>query len=774
MVFSSTLEFERQYFLSLVKKPDAPAAGKNPISNLSPEEAKFLNAANFSTSRPFSGEKVDVEVTADKWVITKATEAKPFGKVLTELISKSVALDSLIHPEMMGRFKSIVADISNSKPDAVTTLALKAEKDELWIVEVNGVSKDGVIKFTLSDKTLEVAKILGKEGGADTQPEENSNKPVDLILFRYTMTPKGDAKRWVTKTAALLKKAKLWPAENRPKFIAVRYEDDPKEKSEFNHPYIDDLLCLPLDRLIFLQKMELTLALPKKNAPSFLFVQPADDPIEIAKKIVLERTNDLGFAISNPIPIAPGTPGHFYFRFPGQKPLLDVYGKVNTSIPHPEREGEYLVYFNFFGLTRNMNKEIRAYLARDSAYKPLLNQDPSQFRYKPENIFLSEDEKRRRTIAIIDADEGLLKNTSDYVKKEIGNIDLVSNDSYYEFFRRYIEMKAEGEKATAAAGSDFYAEFVSILIGPNDLNMQMTLTPPTETDLFLGHSAQKLFSNPQDWLDLFDIDARSLLTECLNLSQNTKRVQKLFELMHADGKKRTLMIEFILEDTSNLTRLNFKFPDARTAARTGNIARIESLECMLIDTALLPEDVAAFMRGLKEGAEKNGLRVPANGPRIIVMANENQKVNFDALVEAGVFGLVYKPLEARRILFLAAQAMSSPFTAYNFENIGWKSEAIPAKIARPARLIELSEFGATIRSPQPLKPNTMLYLFKSIFNNAPDQNLCVRVYHSEEDSANPGFHVNSVVYFGITDAFLKFTRSYIRETYASAKSKEGS
>ena len=183
----------------------------------------------------------------------------------------------------------------------------------------------------------------------------------------------------------------MWPAEFRPRFMAVRYENEHhKEKSEYAHPFIDDLLCVPIDRLIFLQKVELALGLPKKQSPSYLFVQEATEDIEIAKKVQLERVCDLGFAMPNPVPLAPGTSGHFYFRFPGQKPLLDVYGKVQTSIEHPDRPAEKLVFFSFFGLTKTMNKEIRAYLARDSGYKPFVDNRAEHFVFSEENIFFTE------------------------------------------------------------------------------------------------------------------------------------------------------------------------------------------------------------------------------------------------------------------------------------------------------------------------------------------------------------------------------------------------
>jgi hypothetical protein len=195
------------------------------------------------------------------------------------------------------------------------------------------------------------------------------------------------------------------------------------------------------------------------------------------------------------------------------------------------------------------------------------------------------------------------------------------------------------------------------------------------------------------------------------------------------------------------------------------------LDCVIIDHALLPDDVDAFCNGLKEATKNAGLQCPADGPHAIVIADDNDRVRFDKLLKSKIYGLVYKPIEIRRLLYLVANSLDTPYSVYTFENIGWKHDKIGAKIARKSQLAEMSEFGATIRTEQPLKPGTMLYLFKSIFQNAPDQNLCVRVYASEEDPKNDGQYLNWVVYFGITDAFLKFTRAYIRETYAVLKAQ---
>jgi hypothetical protein len=83
----------------------------------------------------------------------------------------------------------------------------------------------------------------------------------------------------------------------------------------------------------------------------------------------------------------------------------------------------------------------------------------------------------------------------------------------------------------------------------------------------------------------------------------------------------------------------------------------------------------------------------------------------------------------------------------------------------------LSEFGATIKTKQKLAVGTMIYLRKSIYNNAPNQCLAARVYACEEHQSEKGFYQIYATYFGINDAFLKFARTWIRENYASSKSQ---
>ncbi|MCB0350015.1 MAG: hypothetical protein KDD38_02455, partial [Bdellovibrionales bacterium] len=472
--FSSSVDFEREYFSSLIQKTEEIVVEKKPVAGMSEDEIKFLNTATFANSVPFDDVAADVEVSLDKLQILKVSTAKIFSKIVTEIVAKNTTIDSFVASPFQDKFKKYLLALSTSDKEVSETLAIENEKKEIWVCHITGKSAGATYTLSFKDKTAEVAKFLGKDGGVEEKKEEAVAKtPVDLIYFKNTAIHDGDIKKWVTKVSTLLTKVELWPAENRTKFVAIRYEDDPAEKSEYSHPFIDDLLCLPFDRLVFLQKTEIVLNLPQKKSPSFLFVQPANDDIEFAKKVDIDRINDLGFAISNPVPIAPGTVGHIYFKLPGQKTWLDVNGKAQHSIAHPEKKGQHLVYFNYFGFNKNLNKEVRAFLARDSAYKNLLNQDPNDFKYNEDNIFFTDEQKEKKTIALLDFDESVVKNTTDYIKGEIHNIDFVSSDSYYGFFKKYLEKKSDNDRAQPAVRDEFFAEIVSFLVSSVDLNLQM-------------------------------------------------------------------------------------------------------------------------------------------------------------------------------------------------------------------------------------------------------------------------------------------------------------
>jgi hypothetical protein len=114
-------------------------------------------------------------------------------------------------------------------------------------------------------------------------PAEENKEPdsgVDLRLFSevnvliFALDSIGEKSGiFIDKLRVQLKRFKHWPAAGPVRLIMLKYEDDGLTKLDVMHPLLDDLIYLPLDRLVFLQKMQILLALPKVVRPRFLFSQ---------------------------------------------------------------------------------------------------------------------------------------------------------------------------------------------------------------------------------------------------------------------------------------------------------------------------------------------------------------------------------------------------------------------------------------------------------------------------------------------------------------------
>lgn len=779
--FDTSKEFEQTYFWSLVKPRTDKKKPINPIENFNPDQVKLISSAKLCTEDPFPGDLLILELSPDfKVQKSNLTSGRVFGDDLSRTFEGQPEFFNFLRPEFLEEAQTYLNQLKEKPKESLKLYtAIKAPNDQVWIAELEHTqpkegSANDTISITIRNRTQETSRVLNKDSEPKKEKEKEEGHPhVDLIIFGINSILGSSSLDWVTKTATLLKKAHLWPEENRPRFIVTRYEEDAKEKSNFSHPFIDDMLCLPFDRLIFLQKVEVALALPKKTSPSFLFVQEANESIEIAKRVVIEKFSDMGFAMSNPAPLLPGTPAHFYFQYPGQTPLQDIDAKVTLSLPHPEKDDEHLVFFHFFGLKKERLKDVRAYLGRDSGYKSVLNPNTDEFAYNPDNIFISEEDKKQKTVVVIDPEEKSCQSTTETINDQLGNVRTVSDTSFYMFFKNYVSKEAESDKAPPSTPDDFFKNPISLLINLEDERIQMPLTPPNDEDLLFGYEAKALFSDPQGWLKLFQNEiSRKILTESLRLIKSTNRAQKLIEVTTQDGSLKNTACEFILEDGGLSFRINISPPDSKTLLGK-KIEPLASLEALVIDYHLLPENIDAFMTGLKDSLDKEGIPSPKEGPALIVTTEDSKFVKTKGLMSSRAFALLYKPVETRRLSYLISQAIGSPFTINSFENIGWKTDKVPAKLARPAQVVEFSEFGATVKLSKKLKLGSMFYLFKSIYSNAPGQNLCCRVYSSEENDAEKGTFLNHMVYFGITDNFLKFIRSYIREAYASKKESEG-
>lgn len=623
--------------------------------------------------------------------------------------------------------------------------------------------------FFLPLVTASTSHVAESDPKAPAPPKP---KALDIVIFRASCLKGKDAREWVTKAATLMKKAGLWPDEGRPKFVVLRFEDDQEEKSELLHPFIDDLIIMPPDRLVVLQKLEIALKVPEKVTPTYLFVQSTDEPIDVAKKVEGIHMTDLSVTVLNPVPVAVGALANLRFRLGRKEEYTFFYGRVLKCEPHGDDSGMYAVTFGISLANKNTLKELRAYVTKDPAHKLLRESDPKVFEFNPDNIFLGVEEKQLKTVAVIDPDEAFGRHLAEGISREIGNTRCIYENSWAAFYQKYLA-SMNSRKATPAKPEDFFHLPLEFII---DLKQQelKSIEIPANSDAelrFLGWLVNELFAPGNSWKSLLaDAGTEAIFKDLLKSLPLRKRVRQNLNLCAAGDELSQVAVEILLEADGESAKVVLTPPEANIS--NFRVQPLESLDAILIHSALIPSERDVFFKSVNQAITDKMIRAPLTGPSFFVLAEtqeiEKQKEYLDFDFQA----VLHKPIDLRHLYSWLSATVKTPFTMYNLSNIGTRAEKIDVKLGAEATLVELSEFGASVKLNRKLKAGSMVYLFGSIFKSAPAGNICCRVYNSEEDNDDKGMFINHLVYFGINERFLKLTRSYIRETYATGKAKE--
>lgn len=600
---------------------------------------------------------------------------------------------------------------------------------------------------------------------------------INLILFRNTCVRR-PVLQWVEQIYTNCRILNYFPPDAQTRFVALKYEEDGVSHLDFIHPKIDDVMHLPLDRLLFLQKIDILLNLPKRVSPRFLFQQQLETQIEISKRAQVVKLADVGLVILNPIPLKEGTLGNFYLSFPKQNDTLHIFGKVMKNEKREDGKG-YDVAFCFLGQTRAQTMLIRKYLTQQKGYQPFVKDDDSAFNFNPDSLFITEEDRKPRNIIVLGTNDLELDHTADMIHDELDHIQVISESSYVRLLQTHLgsgsaAMTERLANAQPIATADLpNVPFNLFLTKDKKLVQKIDPQPSPELQL-MGHRAGDWVGKETFVKTLFpEKDLADSFEESLGVATKEKPVVRLFLAKTATGAFRAVTIEIHwVED--NLLRLVFSAPSRELfQKRLLSQQAITRLDALVIDSAFIPPTVDSFVGALEAAAKAKGL-LPGERLNIIVMVDEAhaQSLDIKRFEHPAFRAVLIKPVDGRSLGFAISFWANAQFSRYCFTNITWQSVDLTAHMATDIVLEEISEFGATLRHPRPITPGAVLFLRKSIFEKAPGEYLPARFYRCEEHSGKKGFYSCSVLYFGINDTFMKYARSYFRETYAQSKEKE--
>lgn len=648
----------------------------------------------------------------------------------------------------------------------LTGQRLDAENLTIQIEEVSDAFRDSV-----------KAELERREKHAAEADQFQLMSEIDLVIFKIDNIGHAKVPAWMNKIWGKLKDGGYFPPDKVTRFVLLKYEDDQISKLDVLHPRLDDLIYLPLDRLIFLQKLEIIFGLPKKVTPSFLFSQEVHAEIEISKITKLEMLSDLGLAIRNPVRLTPGLMAHFYVQFPGQETGIDVWGKVIRSEPHPERPNEFLVYFSYFGIAKKEASAIKRHLTTVSRFQPFINAERSQFEFNPDDVFLSDSERKPKQVVVLDLDDAYAQQLKSSIPKDVEHIRMVADSSLAAFSNRFMRKSSTQfpQPPTAAAESELFMPIVTFVVTPDNQELNSALMAPADDQTYLGFPAAESFQSALGWRKPFDAvpESQEVISEMMAIAGAGRKVHRALLATTANGEGRIVRMIVAPSDAAGLVKVEISPPGPEDVRAVVKDEKLLGLHLVIVDLNLIPgKNVDSFIENMTERGQALGLLPRDEKPKFILLVDNEAALTHRKYARPEIAAVLAKPAEARHLGFAVASALDAKHSIYTFTNLGWAHQLQPIHVAKDVVLEKLSEFGADIKHSRPIAPGTVLFLRGGIFENAPNRCLAGRFYHCNEHPKEKGMHLCSLTYFGINDHFMKYARKWFRENYALSKQGE--
>lgn len=589
--------------------------------------------------------------------------------------------------------------------------------------------------------------------------------------------------------------------------IAITHDASQSHPQHLKLATADDTLLTPLDRLLFLQKVEFLVAGAGSVTPSFLFQTKIDDPrvsLELGKSVHLTQISETGCTVISPRPIAVGVEGTLICSLlgPPDSPLRQIEIRVQDSVPYfdanlaastsrptHERPPEYEVRLRFFGLRLAQLKHLRAWLAKNipgglPEIKRSDNPPKNKMRVAlitPRANSQSELRSSLEQLTAIDATvfSGFKKFTSDLLARQSTESKPVSNRSAIAHDESFIGPKRPEDVVPLLPRTT-----VKVRLHFDDLYVERIEPQLNRDESVLGAS-----------LDVWEKDA-SPLTK--GLGANDKEVFDELLSWVASGigpQWKTHEAEF-----EGLYQVN-PYIQGTIKAKLKLVSPREGVRSPVIDVEL----------ELKSQASSSSVKGPSQYEAILVDASLLQGANLpdfearnrilslttacDAYKLVNAFGnstpivvfnasdsMPEKIFRGTRVRQVLHDFSDRRYHAEVFINLSrpelWSSPGltvqglqtdVEAALFRPAKISAISEAGFSIVDKIPFKPGSALQVLSSLW---PQQAVPLWAKVRRTSEANDGLYQEDFIFLAVNDEIQKSIRNFTRADYVQKKKAE--
>lgn len=566
--------------------------------------------------------------------------------------------------------------------------------------------------------------------------------------------------------------------------LFLAFEGGGFKVDEFRDPAIDDLTVKPLDRSVFLQKIEIMVADNPNVKPTFLYSQKTNIAIEIGKDAVVDEISEFSLAIRNPAPLANGVFASVHTPLLGAADLARVIGRAYRSEPHPRLPGQYLVRFGFFGMRGDQHANVKKYIR---ARQPVPKQRPPLMPVADNDPAIPFNR-----VAVIDMNEDVFTDVQSTMKDHFVGVHTTHYLSYTRLLAALTVFYAAAPAPEASATADAANETLDDLHGlrawttPGTVSLQILSTSQEilkfETslasgDTVLGRTRLEWNERPNEFFSRLDKQDANELTEMIAYTVSGGQGRSYLRMK--DQSRRL----FFVEANATLVKLGEGEEPSLIHVELKQIEKAEYLknslgkveandllyDAIFIDVNLIRGDLQPWYDGLTEAYMKAGIVAPGQVmPKIVLLADDKTRIQPENFRNKIVADFIFKPLDRKMLSFKAKLAANELIPRKEPETPPFIRVEVPAKLAKDAQMEELSEYGLSIAHPTPFRKGAMMRFFSPLFGEGAE-GVLGRCSHCEKKDEKIVSYICHFVFFGTPDEILKRIRNWIREDYVQRK-----
>ncbi|HVK59894.1 MAG TPA: hypothetical protein VM432_00015 [Bdellovibrionales bacterium] len=693
--------------------------------------------------------------------------------------------------------------------DVADSVALENYSDlDIFTQKIEHGDDEGANSGPKAEEVLDAEDIgSGKSSGSAKEEKFYRLLIVDLdLILAKNQTPLS----WAKSIKDLLKSKGFSDTAFPTRLMFMAFEGGAIRPEALRHESVDDLILKPLDKSVFLQKVEILTADKPNISPTFLFRQKTEEMIEAGKDAMIDEVSDFAIAIRNPAPLAPGVFATIHCEIFGKAADARVIGRVYQSVKHPTNEGEWLVRFLYFGIRTPQLTNVKKFM-RD-------NQAPGRFRAPVDAVLGAEPEVPFNRIAIIDMNPTAFEDVKSTVTQHYMGVEVVHFPSYTRFLAA-IQKHVPDEKPKltalpdAAVSADPAAApavtpataaepaapetpkpvvhpwpqnrpSLSVLINGETLEFMKFETPLKPGDIVFSRTVAEWAERANDWFSGLDKDDQNVYQEMVDYAKAGSKGVGVLQLKDAEDNGYFLETSSSLaksgDDGLSIVKIDIKeITETDWRKRTGqevdegDLPSAMKFDALFIDASFVKSDLEPWLEGLQQLMQKAQILNEGDKfPEIVITAEERSRFKPDGFRTKKIAGFFYKPLD-RKIIGLAAKAiLPELILREDYELAPFIPCEVPAKLAKDVFMSQVSEYGITIMHKSAFREGAYMRFFSPLLS-ATGEGVLGRCSFCEKSSDEKAGYACNFIFFGTADEVLKRIRTWIREDYVHSKEAGG-